>query len=440
MAKYYIITYGCQMNKSDSEKYAGVFESMGHTPADSIESADIILLNTCSVRKKAEEKVIGKLGELKKIKKKNPKVIIGIAGCMAQRVKGEFIEQFPYVDFILGSYAYTKLPDVIKKLEEDKRPQVAVEEEPIPQDIPWSMIRRESSFQAWIPIIYGCNNFCTYCIVPYLRGREKSRPLNDIVEEAKSLADKGVVEITLLGQNVDSYGKDLGNVDLADLLQELSKIDGIKRIRFLTSHPRDMSLKLIKTVAELDKVCKHFHIPLQAGSDRILQRMNRGYTYEQYKRLIETIREFIPSAAFSTDIIVGFPGEEEEDFLKTRKAIEELRFDNVNLAIYSKRPGTLAEKFEDYVPLEKKKEWFEEIENLQRKIILEKNQSMVGTSVIVLAESINPKNKEELMGRSEGYKLVFFKGDKNKIGKFFKVRITKAGLWSLKGEVIEELM
>lgn len=439
MSKYYILTYGCQMNKSDSEKYAGIFESLGYQSAESINDADIILLNTCSVRKKAEEKVIGKLGELKKIKNKKPNVFIGIAGCMAQRVGKDFLNQFPYIDFILGSYNFSKLPFVLKKLFFEKKPQVVVEEEPIPKDIPWNMIKRESSFQAWIPIIYGCNNFCTYCIVPYLRGREKSRPKEEIIEEVKSLSEKGVVEITLLGQNVDSYGKDLGNVDLADLLEELHKIEGIKRIRFLTSHPRDITLKLINTVARLEKVCPHFHLPLQAGSNKVLQRMGRGYTYEEYYELVNLIRKIIPHASFSTDIIVGFPGEEEEDFEKTRRALEEIKFDTVNLAIYSKRPGTPAEKFEDPIPYEKKKEWFNELENLQRKIVLEKNEKLVGKEEIVLAEDINPKNSEELSGRTQNYRLVFFKGDKGKLGKFFFVKITKAGLWSLKGEIVKEI-
>lgn len=438
MFKYYILTYGCQMNKSDSEKYAGVFESLGYKSADSIEDADVILLNTCSVREKAEEKVIGKLGELKRIKNKKPNLLIGIAGCMAQRVGRDFLNQFPYVDFILGSYGFLKLPSVLKNISIERKPQVIVEEEPTPADIPWQMIKRESSFQAWIPIIYGCNNFCTYCIVPYLRGREKSRPMEDIIEEVKNLAQRGVVEITLLGQNVDSYGKDLGNVDLADLLEELHKIDGIKRIRFLTSHPRDVSLKLINTVAKLEKVCPHWHLPLQAGSNRILQRMGRGYTYEEYFELIKQIRKIIPHASFSTDIIVGFPGEEEEDFEKTRKALEEIKFDTVNLAIYSKRPGTPAEKFEDPIPYEKKKEWFNELENLQRRIVLEKNESLVGKEEIILAEEINPKNPEELSGRTQNFRIVFFKGNKEKIGKFFLVKITKAGLWSLKGEILKE--
>ncbi|MGB9857628.1 MAG: tRNA (N6-isopentenyl adenosine(37)-C2)-methylthiotransferase MiaB [Dictyoglomaceae bacterium] len=439
MSKYYILTYGCQMNKSDSEKYAGIFESLGYQSAESIEDADVILLNTCSVREKAEEKVIGKLGELKRIKSKKPNVFIGIAGCMAQRVGKEFLNQFPYIDFILGSYNFSKLPLVLKNLYLERKPQVIVEEDPIPEDIPWYIVKRESSFQAWIPIIYGCNNFCTYCIVPYLRGREKSRPKESIIEEVKYLAQKGVVEIILLGQNVDSYGKDLGNVDLADLLEELNKIEEIKRIRFLTSHPRDVSLKLINTVARLEKVCPHWHLPLQAGSNRVLQRMGRGYTYEEYYELINLIRRTIPHASFSTDIIVGFPGEEEEDFEKTRKALEEIKFDTVNLAIYSKRPGTPAEKFEDPVPYEKKKEWFNELENLQRKIVLEKNEKLVGKEEVILAENVNPKNPEELSGRTQNYRLVFFKGNKEKIGKFFLVRITKAGLWSLRGEIIKEL-
>jgi len=426
------------MNKSDSEKMAGILESLGYTQSEKMEEADIILLNTCSVRKRAEEKVFGKLGELNKLKRKRPDILIGISGCMAQRMNEEIIEKFPYIDFVLGSYKFVKLPEIIRKLENGEK-AVLVEEDPYPEDIDWKIIKRESKFQAWVPIIYGCNNFCTYCIVPYLRGREKSRKKEDIVNEIRDLANQGVVEVTLLGQNVDSYGKDLGNTDLADLLSEIHEIPGIKRIRFLTSHPRDVTDKLIETVARLPKVCPHWHLPLQAGSDRILKKMGRGYTYQDYKNLIEKIRDRVQDSSFSTDIIVGFPGEEEEDFQATRKALKELQFDTVNLAIYSPRPGTVASNFEDMVPLSKKKEWFEELENLQRKIIYEKNLSMVGKEEVILAEGTNPKDSEELTGRTKNFRLVFFRGSKEMIGKFYVIRIIEARLWSLKGEIVKEV-
>lgn len=437
MLKYHIVTYGCQMNKSDSEKVAGILENLGYTPSQTVEDADLILLNTCSVRERAEEKVFGKLGELKKVKKRRPEVIIGVFGCMAQRMKEELIEKFPHIDFVLGSYKFVRLPEVLRELKIGKK-FILVEDDPSPEDLNWRFIKRDKNFQAWIPIIYGCNNFCTYCIVPYLRGREKSRDPKDIIQEIEFLAKQGVVEVTLLGQNVDSYGKDLGNIDLADLLAEIQKIKEIKRIRFLTSHPRDVSDKLIDTVAKYPKICPHWHLPLQAGSDRILQKMGRGYSYSEYKALIDKIRSKIPNASFSTDIIVGFPGETEEDFLSTRKALEEIKFDTVNLAIYSPRPGTPASKFDDPVPYEIKKKWFDELENLQRKIIYEKNSSMVGKEEIVLAEEVNPKNPKELAGRTENYRLVFFEADKNLIGKFLIIKITEAKLWSLKGEFVRE--
>lgn len=437
MLKYHIVTYGCQMNKSDSEKVAGILENLGYTPSQTVEDADLILLNTCSVRERAEEKVFGKLGELKKVKKRRPEVIIGVFGCMAQRMKEELIEKFPHIDFVLGSYKFVRLPEVLRELKIGKK-FILVEDDPSPEDLNWRFIKRDKNFQAWIPIIYGCNNFCTYCIVPYLRGREKSRDPKDIIQEIEFLAKQGVVEVTLLGQNVDSYGKDLGNIDLADLLAEIQKIKEIKRIRFLTSHPRDVSDKLIDTVAKYPKICPHWHLPLQAGSDRILQKMGRGYSYSEYKALIDKIRSKIPNASFSTDIIVGFPGETEEDFLSTRKALEEIKFDTVNLAIYSPRPGTPASKFDDPVPYEIKKKWFDELENLQRKIIYEKNSSMVGKEEIVLAEEVNPKNPKELAGRTENYRLVFFEADKNLIGKFLIIKITEAKLWSLKGEFLRE--
>lgn len=437
MLKYHIVTYGCQMNKSDSEKVAGILENLGYTPSQTVEDADLILLNTCSVRERAEEKVFGKLGELKKVKKRRPEVIIGVFGCMAQRMKEELIEKFPHIDFVLGSYKFVRLPEVLRELKIGKK-FILVEDDPSPEDLNWRFIKRDKNFQAWIPIIYGCNNFCTYCIVPYLRGREKSRDPKDIIQEIEFLAKQGVVEVTLLGQNVDSYGKDLGNIDLADLLAEIQKIKEIKRIRFLTSHPRDVSDKLIDTVAKYPKICPHWHLPLQAGSDRILQKMGRGYSYSEYKALIDKIRSKILNASFSTDIIVGFPGETEEDFLSTRKALEEIKFDTVNLAIYSPRPGTPASKFDDPVPYEIKKKWFDELENLQRKIIYEKNSSMVGKEEIVLAEEVNPKNPKELAGRTENYRLVFFEADKNLIGKFLIIKITEAKLWSLKGEFVRE--
>ncbi|ACK42355.1 MULTISPECIES: tRNA (N6-isopentenyl adenosine(37)-C2)-methylthiotransferase MiaB [Dictyoglomus] len=439
MPKYHIITYGCQMNKSDSEKVAGILESLGYIPSEKMEEADLILLNTCSVRERAEEKVFGKLGELRKLKKKNQKLLIGIFGCMAQRMKEELIEKFPHVDFVLGSYKFTELPKVLESLNDNNKKIVLAEDNPKPEEVDFRIIRRENKFQAWIPIIYGCNNFCTYCIVPYLRGKEKSRDPQEIIKEIEHLANQGVVEVTLLGQNVDSYGKDLGNVDLADLLVEIHKIPGIKRIRFLTSHPRDVSDKLINVVATHPKICPHWHLPLQAGSDRILRRMGRGYTYNEYKALIEKIRAKIPRASFSTDIIVGFPGEEEEDFLATRRALEEIKFDTVNLAIYSKRPGTPAASYDDPVPYETKKKWFDELENLQRKIIYERNLSMIGKEELVLAEGVNPKNPKELSGRTENYRLVFFEADRKLIGKFLLVRIIEARLWSLRGEAIREV-
>jgi len=439
MPKYHIITYGCQMNKSDSEKVAGILEKLGFLPTEREEEADLILLNTCSVRERAEEKVFGKLGELKKLKKRNPELKIGVFGCMAQRMKDELAEKFSHVDFVLGSYKFVRLPEILEEIKDNKK-VVLFDDEPYPEDLDWKIIKRDSKFQAWMPIIYGCNNFCTYCIVPYLRGRERSRKLEDIVEEAKYLAEQGVVEITLLGQNVDSYGKDLGNIDLADLLEEIHKIPNIKRIGFLTSHPRDVTDKLIKKVAKLPKVCPHWHLPLQAGSDRILKRMGRGYTYQEYKDLIYKIRSEINDASFSTDIIVGFPGETEEDFQATRRALEELRFDTVNLAIYSPRPGTPAANFEDPIPFETKKKWFEELENLQRKIIYEKNLNMIGKEEEVLAEEINPKNPEELSGRTKNFRLVFFPGDKSLLGKLLVVKIKEARLWSLKGEVVREVI
>ncbi|MGB4177035.1 MAG: tRNA (N6-isopentenyl adenosine(37)-C2)-methylthiotransferase MiaB, partial [Halanaerobiales bacterium] len=349
MKKYFIITYGCQMNEHDSEKLAGMLEAIDYHKAEEVEEADIILINTCTIRENAELRVFGKVGELKRLKENNPDLIIGVGGCMMQSEKAvrHLYEKHPQVDLIFGTHNIHHVPDLIKRIEKERSRIVEVwdEEEGLIPDLPSV---RESDFKAWVSIIQGCNNFCTYCVVPYVRGRERSRPFKDIINEVEKLVAEGVKEITLLGQNVNSYGKDFKeNIDFADLLQELDKIPALYRLRYMTSHPRDFSFKLIQVIKDTKAVCEHFHLPIQSGSNRILKKMNRGYSREKYLELVNKIRQEVPEAAITTDIIVGFPGETEEDFQETIDLVKEVRFDSAFTFIYSPRTGTPASKMEE---------------------------------------------------------------------------------------------
>ena len=367
--KYHTITFGCQMNENDSERLAGQLRSIGYAATEDKENADLILINTCCVRESAEKKIYGKIGELKRLKQENPNLIIGIAGCMAQKDKEKLFKKAPHVDLVMGTHNTHQLVELLGQLESSRDKVLAVwdQAELLAPDVPTI---RKSTIAAWVPIMYGCNNFCTYCIVPYVRGRERSRPAADIVKEIRQLGDDGFKEITLLGQNVNSYSKDTGGDDFADLLEAVDNIDSIARIRYMTSHPRDMSEKVMQVVAGSKRICEHFHLPIQSGSDEILKQMNRGYTTADYRQLVAGIRERMPQASLTTDIIVGFPGETEELFQETLECLKTIRFDMAYTFLYSVRSGTPAATMSDQVPLPVKKERLKILMDVQNQISL----------------------------------------------------------------------
>ncbi|MBA7505895.1 tRNA-2-methylthio-N(6)-dimethylallyladenosine synthase [subsurface metagenome] len=414
------------MNKAESQRIASYLNSAGHHEVKSPWEADLVVLNTCVVRQSAEGKVLGMLGQLKGIKREHPDIRILVTGCFVDSHVEDLKKRFPHVDFFFKPGAYS---DFINWAKEQGVP---VDEQRLLRGAR-NDAGKDSSPCAYIPIIQGCNNFCSFCIVPYRRGKEVSRPVDEVVCEAEELVRQGVKEITLLGQNVDSYGRDLPErPDLADLLYRLSEIEGLLRIRFLTNHPKDVSRKLIEAVVSLDKVCKYLELPVQSGDDAILKAMKRGYTIEQYRELVRAVRERLPQASLSTDVIVGFPGETEEQFEHTFSLLKEVRFDVVHVAAYSPRSGTLAwRKYEDSVPLDVKKERLRKVEQLQASVAGEINSSYVGKEVEVLVEG-NKKGK--WYGRTESNKLVFFQEDANCSGKLVKVNIEKTSPWALQGK------
>lgn len=437
--KYYITTFGCQANERDSESLAGMLEKLGYKAASKEEEADIILFNTCCVREKAENKVFSYIGELKGLKSKNPDLIIGVCGCMVQQenMPQKIRKRTPHVDLILGTHNIHELPNLIENIKLLKTPQIQVVKDraAIVEGLP---SQRQFSFKALVNITYGCNNFCTYCIVPYVRGRERSRLPLHIINEITELAKDGVVEIMLLGQNVNSYGKDLEQpTTFAALLKEVNKIEGLRRIRYMTSHPRDFSVELIDSIVELKNVSRHFHLPVQSGSNKILQRMNRGYLREDYLKLIEKIRSRFPRASITTDIIVGFPGETEEDFNETLDLIERVRFDSAYTFIYSARTGTPAAKMPDQIALALKKERLQTLMDNQNKISLEINQTMQDMEVEVLVEGKSKTGNNKITGRTDTNKVVLFEGSESLSGQFVNVKITNPQTWVLKGKLVD---
>ncbi len=414
MLQYYIWTIGCQMNKAESERLSSYLEQLGYQATAIAEKADFIVLNSCVVRQSAENRVTNKLNALKSLKRLRPGVTLAVTGCLVNSEVDQLRKRFPHVDhfFKPGDYPYWLG-------NEDKLPTI------LPQ--------RPSS-STFVSIIQGCDNFCSYCIVPYRRGRERSRTVAEITDEVKELAHRGVKEVTLLGQNVDSYGHDLpGKPDLADLLNELNTIDGLARIRFLTNHPKDMSLRLIETAAYLDKVCKQVSLPVQSGNNDILSVMKRGYTVEQYRQLVTQIRSKIPEVALSTDVIVGFPSESEQQFQQTVNLLSELRFDTVHIAAYSPRAGTIAAReFEDNIPPAEKRRRLDKIEQLQEGVAAEINAQLLGKTVEVLVEG---KKGGKWQGRTRTGKLVFFSDNNDCLGQLVKIRIEHTSPWSLQGKV-----
>ena len=413
MAQYHIWTIGCQMNKAESERLGSYFEQLGYQATTTAEKADVIVLNSCVVRQSAENRVINKLHSLKSLKRSRPGVTIAVTGCLVNSEVNQLRKNFPHVDYFFKAGDY---------------PQWLGEAEPgqiLPQRPPPS---------TFVPIIQGCDNFCSYCIVPYRRGREKSRPVEEIVCEVKELVHRGAKEVTLLGQNVDSYGHDLPDKpDLPDLLWELNTIDGLARLRFLTNHPKDMSPKLIEAMSCLDKVCEQISLPVQSGDNDILKAMRRDYTVEQYRQLVAEIRSKIAGVALSTDVIVGFPSESEQQFQQTVNLLSELRFDTVHIAVYSPRPEAIAaKKFEDNVPPAEKQRRLNKVEQLQERIATEINAQLSGKTVEVLVEG---RKKGKWQGRTRTGKLVFFSDNDDYLGQLVKVRIEKTSPWSLQGRV-----
>lgn len=431
------ITYGCQMNENDSERLAGQMKSINYEFTDDLEQADFIILNTCCVRESAEKKIYGKIGELKRLKVNNPNLLIGIAGCMAQKDKDTIFKKAPHVDLILGTYNTHHLVEYVKQLEDSREKVLAVwdQAERLAPDVPTV---RKGQVSAWVPIMYGCNNFCTYCIVPYVRGRERSRPMKDILEEITQLGLEGFKEITLLGQNVNSYGKDgEEGCDFADLLEAADQIDTIERIRYMTSHPRDMNDRVITVVQRSKRICHHFHLPIQSGSNTLLDKMNRGYTTEEYCQLIDNIRTAIPDASITTDMIVGFPGETDELFLETLELMKKIQFDAAYTFLYSQRSGTPAATMPDQVPLTVKKERLQQLMNIQNSISLAVNQKLEGKVVSVLVEGESKNDSNTLMGRTSSNKIVLWKKHGTEaIGNLVDVHIDNAQTWVLKGQLL----
>ncbi|MEN6349252.1 MAG: tRNA (N6-isopentenyl adenosine(37)-C2)-methylthiotransferase MiaB [Syntrophomonas sp.] len=433
--KYHILTFGCQMNVRDSETIAGLLEAYGYVSGD-LQEADLVVFNTCSVRHSAENKVFGKLGEVSAIRRKKPEMLIAFGGCMAQLPEVRQKLKKLGVDIVFGTHNIHEFPALIAESRESKKPVIRVWEregtiiEPLPAI-------RKGGLSAFVNIMYGCNNFCSYCIVPYTRGRERSRHLADIMFEVEELAKVGYKEITLLGQNVNSYGRGLEEkVDFADLLQVVNTVSGIDRIRFTTSHPKDVSDKLLHTIAECNKVCEHIHVPLQAGSNHILEKMNRGYTREHYLDLTARIRDVIPGVAITSDLIVGFPGETEEDFLQTLDMVEKVRFDAAFTFMYSVRSGTRAALFDEQLSVEQKRDRLIRLNELQYQIALEINQNLEGTIEEVLVEGPSKTNDEKLSARTRTNRIVIFSGQKDLIGESINVKITEAKTFSLFGELI----
>ncbi|MRX70677.1 tRNA (N6-isopentenyl adenosine(37)-C2)-methylthiotransferase MiaB [Bacillus lacus] len=437
--KFYIRTYGCQMNEHDTEVMAGIFSALGYEATDSVQDADVVLLNTCAIRENAENKVFGELGHLKPLKLEKPGLLIGVCGCMSQEesVVNRILQKHQHVDMIFGTHNIHRLPHILQDAYMSKEMVVEVwsKEGDVIENLPRV---RKGSIKGWVNIMYGCDKFCTYCIVPYTRGKERSRRPEEIIHEVRQLAAQGYQEITLLGQNVNAYGKDFDDLmyGLGDLMDELSKID-IPRIRFTTSHPRDFDDRLIEVLGKGGNLLDHIHLPVQSGSSSVLKLMARKYSREQYLELVAKIKKAMPNASLTTDIIVGFPNETEEQFEETMSLYREVGFDSAYTFIYSPREGTPAAKMTDNVPLEVKKERLQRLNALVNETSAQKMQEYEGRVVEVLVEGESKNNPHVLAGYTEKSKLVNFIAPKSAIGKIVKVKITKAKTWSLNGEMVE---
>ena len=437
--KYYILTMGCQLNENDSEKISGMLSNMGYTETVNMEEADFILFNTCCVRENAEERLFGKIGEIKRLKETKP-VLLAIGGCMMQEkiMLDKIKKSYPFVDIVFGTHTMQNLPEYVYKalIKQEKVKDVIDIDGEIYEGLP---IKRNDKFKASVTIMYGCNNFCSYCIVPYVRGRERSRSPEKILEEVQTLAKEGYKEITLLGQNVNSYKGNDRIKNFADLLNEVCKIEGIERIRFISPHPKDFTDDVIEAIANNEKVCKIIHLPLQSGNTKVLKEMNRKYTKEQYLELVEKMKKRIPNIVFSTDIIVGFPGETDEEFEDTLDVVRKVNYEQIFMFIYSIRSGTVAEKREDQIPEDIKHKRFDRLKELYEARVDENNEKYIGTEQKVLIEGFSKNNEKMYTARTDTNKVVVFKPTENeKIGDIVKVKILSAHKWYLEAEIIDE--
>ena len=434
MKKYMIMTFGCQLNENDSEKIAGMVENLGYEKTDDLSKCDLVVFNTCCVRENAEERLFGKIGEIKKLKEERG-TIIAIGGCMMQEehILEKIKKSYKYIDLVFGTHTLNKFEEDLKKIIEEKkkiRDVIDIDGEVI-EGLP---IKRNDKFKASVSIMYGCNNFCSYCIVPYVRGRERSRKKEDILKEVESLAKEGYKEITLLGQNVNSYDGGDG-YKFSNLLYDVCKIEGIERIRFISPHPKDFTDDVIKAIKDNKKISRIVHLPLQSGSTKVLKEMNRKYTKEQYLALAEKMRKEIPDILFSTDIIVGFPGETEEDFEDTLDVVRKINYEQIFMFIYSRRVGTVADKMENQIPEEIKHKRFERLKKLYDDNVSKNNEKFIGKVEKILVDGESKNNENMLTGRNDANKVIIFEGSKDLIGKMINVKITEEHKWYLKGEV-----
>jgi tRNA-2-methylthio-N6-dimethylallyladenosine synthase len=433
--RVYIETLGCQMNKSDSEHMLGLLDEIGYAQTDDITGADLMILNTCAIRAGAEDKMSSYLGRWRDIKNKRGGTLIAVGGCVAQDQGELLVKRSLGVDIVFGTHNLHRLPELVLQAKATGKKVVEIYQE-LPEDLPELPVIRQNNTSAWVSIIYGCDYNCTYCIVPYVRGREKSRQPEKIMDELRELEAAGYKEVTFLGQNVTAYGHDLDPpLHLGHLLEQAGTMSGIKRVRFITGHPRDLKPEIIDAVADVWNACEYFHIPIQAGNDRTLRRMARGYNVDFYRRMVERIRSRMPDAAITSDFIVGFPGETENEFMQTISLIEEIGFDSCNTAAYSPRPHTVAANWEPQVPDEEKYERLRFLNSVCAEVSHKRNKSYVGKTVEVLVEGRSERNPERLAGRTDSNKIVNFEGPESLIGELVDVRIDAANPWALRGSI-----
>ncbi len=436
--KVYIETFGCQMNKADSENMLGLLDEIGYRQTAELKEADLMVLNTCAIREGAEDKVYSYLGFWNKLKRDRPDALIAVGGCVAQDAGESLLKRAPYVNVVFGTHNLQRLPELVLQAQETQKPAVEIWQE-LPPELPELPVIRNNDISAWVSIIFGCDYNCTYCIVPYVRGREKSRESKTILQEVQELGTAGYKEVTLLGQNVTAYGHDLDPaIHLGDLIRILGKEESIKRIRFLTGHPRDLNVEIIEAVKEVESACEYFHIPIQAGDDRVLRRMARGYNVDFYRKVVDQIRSRVPDAALTSDLIVGFPGETEAEFMRTVALVEEIGFDACNTAAYSPRNHTPASIWEGQVPEHEKFERLRFLNSVITEVAHKCNKAYLGKVVEVLVEGKSQRNDERWAGRTRTNKIVNFAGPENLKGKLVNVFIESVNPWALRGNLNEE--